>query len=695
MDKNTENVSPSPQPTMHKENEKHGKKSPSLKQQFKDQISKIEEKFQNRSHDKHKMNANVGEKSSDEMTSKDMKKEKDKEGSTSPKEKKGLKFGIRVFPPTVNEKLFGKSSKVEKEPEKMMEEKNPQEVKIDMDQVDNKDKQNEIQEFNRQGSVNSSGIKRDKNGIPQEIPAFMMNAANAARDGRKSNNSSDSKKKGKAPRPPMTSVDLNSSTDTMDTNLSMNVTDISTTSMSIITANNINNANTELEDELDRITEKYLNQTKNKLNFSDNFANTSGSTLNKTDDSMTNLDKIDSMKDNLNIDDVDDVILRQKEPSNSSTPKSDRKMSGNNFISELDTSDVDLPGYGKRLELNSSDITVHQANETEDLCDETRRAASLGDLSRFEIKKSLSDNNNVNSSTLERAQSLDITDNSMMNQKPSLALALSKNTSDLSDLTVIQQETKLSPVIYQIETKTKMEFKPEVKMDFKVDPLKMESKTDEMKNEMIEDTNKTDQSKINMDSNIPDDVKVTRYPFGSLERPKSDVLKKLMSQSIEIDMKPTKIENETPTATATAPSIVMMTPAIMKRTVTPPTPDSPNPPMMNGNMKSIVTIENSVDKKEDSTISTALADIKDRMTQILSIDTNHEEQPVSLTLINNTMDNNMNVAQVSPIFSSNNMGINSIKISTSDFTMKPVHQDKSISTTTIVSDADKKFAGEL
>lgn len=677
MDKTaTDNQSPSPLPAVHKENEKHGKKSPSLKQQFKDQISKIEEKFQNRSHDKHKMNANV-----DEMSSKDKENDMKKEGSVSPKEtsaKKGLKFGIRVFPPTMNEKLFGKSPSkvVAAEKEKEMEEVKPEDVKIDMDMVDNS-----ADAFDRKIDVNSSGIRRDKDGIPQEIPDFMMNAANAARDGRKSNNSSESRKsKGKAPKPPMTQIDLNASVDTMDTELNMTGTDISSTSMMNITANNANNTNMELEDELDRITEKYLNQTKDKLNFSDNFS-TASNLLNKTDDSITALDKIDKM----DMDDIDDVILRQKEPSNSSTPKSERKMSGKDFISELDTSDADLSTYGKRMELNSSDITVHQANESEDACDENRRAASLGDLSRFEMKKSLSENDHVNTSTLERAQSLDITDN--MNQKPCLSLAVTKNIADLSDLTTINGETnnKLSPVIYQMETKTKMEFKA--------------NGTDEL--------NKTDQTKIinNYETNIPDDVKVSRYPLGSLERPKSDVLKKLLAtKKTEIETKPVKIETE---VSSTAPSIVMMTPAIIKRTSSPPTSNSESstPPMTNGNMTSIVTIENSQEEHHEhpnveSIVSSIVSDIlQERMTKILSIDTNHHEmeQPVSLTLINNTIDNEpLGNSQISPIFSSNKNGVNSIKISPTEIHVKAPAPEKLISTTTIVNDmADKNFSGEI
>lgn len=669
MDKNMDsNTMTAILPVAHKENEK---KSPSLRQQFKDQITKIEEKFQNRSTDKQKAQTTVAvEKQGMDETHKG-----EKEGSASPNEpgKKGLKFGIRVFPPTVNEKLFGKArskSPPSVTPTPEMEKKN--DVKINIDEVDlNENKKPQVPErgqFNRQGSVNSSGIKRDANGIPQELPSYLQNAANAAFSGRKLNNDSGSRKsKGKAPtRPSMTQIDLDASTDTMDTNLSANITDISSTSLNNISANNTNNANMEIEDELDRITEKYLSMSKDKMNFSDNFMN--GSQLNKSyDDSITVFDKIEDMKDK--IDDIDEVVLREK-PSNTSTPKSERKAdSSKNFMEEMDTSDLDLSNYGTRMELNSSDITVHQANESEDACDETRRAASLGDLSRFEMKKSSSANDNVNSSTLERAQSLDITDNQLL-PKHQMPYALTKPTENLSNM--MSGEKKQLPVIYQMDTKSKVEFSNG-------------NHTED------EDVNKTDQTKITsitstQDTNIPDDIKVIRYPFGSLERPKSDVLKKLMGTTVvqKVEME----SQEDMTKSSKAPSIILMTPTAKPPAIpTEPTSELPAP-MTNGNLTSIVTVESQSEVVEQMPMD----DFKDKTT-ILTIDTN--EQPVSLTLVNNkmdkaTMDHN---GQASPIFSSNNFGVNSIKISTAEMKPQP-SVDKSISSTIIKNGSDNHFTGK-
>ena len=538
--------------------------------------------------------------------------------------KKGLKFGIRVLPATMNEKLFGRSkSKSPTPPAQMVENEKEKssDVKIDVDQIDGSNKMTtevtiECENFNRQGSVTSS-VKRDENGIPQELPSFMANAANAAKEGRKSSYDAEMRKsKAKAPRPPMVSVDLNESTQTMDTNLTVSVADISTDSINNMTANNMNNVNMEIEDELDRITEKYLNQSKDKLNFSDNFANSS--MLNNTDGSVTLFDKIEELKD-----DIDDVILRRKEPSNSSTPKCDRKELNKDFA--LDSSDLDLSNYGNGMEvLNTSDITVHQSNNNVDeddvQNDETRRAASLGDLSL--MKKSLTEKDCNNSSTLERAQSLDITDNNNLMPKQSLALGLSKPT---ADLTVINGES--DPTIY---TMTK-------------------SGGDGEEEEMIDEngTNKTDQTKMSTyesDMNIPDDVKVTRYPIitiGTMERePKSDVLKKILGTPTAVAANIQKM-NEMEIA---APSITLNNHVATSENV---------PMTCNNNISNstVVTIESN-------------SRIKDPAMDELSVDT-LEQQPVSLTLVNNTIDINTatDPNHMSPIFSSDFNGVNSIKIS--------------------------------
>lgn len=290
-------------------------------------------------------------------------------------------------------------------------------------------------------------------------------------------------------------------------------------------------------------------------------------------------------------------------PSNSSTPKFDRKQEvaldlNNSFT--LDSSDLDLPNYGNNNhQLNSSDITVHQTENNGDTDevpndDSARRAASMGDLSLM-MKKSLSEKDGGN---IERAQSLDITDNGSMS-KQSLALGLSKPT---TDLTVINGDDK--------------------------------------------------ENGYEHDTNIPDDLKVIRYPFGE---PKSDVLKTILGTSNAPKIEIMEVD-------ATAPSIVVMTNGNATTTV-----DEIVPMTMN---RSVVTIENNIEmnKKKNA------ADM-----EILSLDV--MEQPVSLTLINNTIVNNNNINNnnnsddpnhMSPVFSSDNFGVNSIKISSSVMDILPI-----------------------
>lgn len=142
---------------------------------------------------------------------------------------KGLKFGIRVLP------MIDTPSKLENDNENNANQVEKQtidqtnEATTTLPIVNKRTKtttttmktetttttsvmNNDI-EFQRQGSITSSGIRRDAAGIPQEIPNQMMQAALAAKDNRKSLASSNAattaddgskKSKGKAPNPPPT-----------------------------------------------------------------------------------------------------------------------------------------------------------------------------------------------------------------------------------------------------------------------------------------------------------------------------------------------------------------------------------------------------------------------------------------------------------------------------------------------------------
>nr|XP_029713219.1 formin-J-like isoform X2 [Aedes albopictus] len=620
-------------PTVHKENEKEPKKH-SFKQQMKEMI---EEKFQTKHSDVERKESNAGE------------------------GKKGHKFGIRVFPPSVNDKLFGKSptkvqadnennTNIEKKESTEIKEKSPSPPVVKKRTKELKPVPDVIvvesstttttsampAEFQRQNSLTSSGIKRDADGIPQEVPGYMMQAANAAKDNRKTATAAelDNKRKGKAPRPPQNeAMDMDESTATMDTTLSMDMTD----------------AVMQIEAEA-----KAKFNLSDRMNFSDNFTE---EVLNCTIESVAGIDKFE-----------------EQGPSNSSTPKSDRKKSSMTESMTHDEHDSDTeqsPTSSNKIELDSSDITVHQSspsptNSEEPMMDDSsRRTASLGDLSKLETQISNPGGSSA-TNTLERAQSLEITGDvvtvagagavvvgattvvpspkkrkasiegqiEMDSKEPKMAMGVDGltslqrnklkgasawgnledainsgellNSSSESDVrggsmedvveqqvtviengldsvkeiakeqlmeintTVIQMINEVVPMNGTVVSTEEEPMMEEVQMEKveivtimdKIAPAvivaeerKVEIKDNEREHVSLttinldyngvypvdsdENSNKTDHVKIaNYDTNIPDDVKVSRYPFGSLERPKSDVLKKLLGQKEELENTP-------------------------------------------------------------------------------------------------------------------------------------------------------------
>lgn len=153
--------------------------------------------------------------------------------------KKGMKFGIRVLPPNVSDKDFGKSpSKVQADNENNANmERIEMGVTIDTPPEATKRSKNKVGEatkaevnieFERQTSGYSSGIKRDAAGIPQEMPSEMMQAALMARDNRKgiASNEKAIKSKGKAPHPPaIVGDDENEEIAPIDVTLSLDAID--------------------------------------------------------------------------------------------------------------------------------------------------------------------------------------------------------------------------------------------------------------------------------------------------------------------------------------------------------------------------------------------------------------------------------------------------------------------------------------
>lgn len=249
------------QPKLPQAHEEHEKKN-SLKklQHF---IDLVEEKFQT--------------KSSSAASSDNVKAQ----ASASPRSdgKKGMKFGIRVLPPNVNDKEFGKSpSKVQADNENNANTERiemggkvsvtpPEATKRSKNKIGEVAKTEVNIEFERQTSTNSSGIKRDAAGIPQEMSSEMMQAALMAQDHRKGLTTNDkaAKLKGKAPRPPSAvDYDMNDNPETTDITLGV--------------------------DAIDSIPKLSIHD---KLNFTDHFC---GETLRKNDDSIL---KYDNMEKNI------------------------------------------------------------------------------------------------------------------------------------------------------------------------------------------------------------------------------------------------------------------------------------------------------------------------------------------------------------------------------------------------------------
>ncbi|XP_055693328.1 uncharacterized protein LOC129795843 [Lutzomyia longipalpis] len=566
--------------------------------------------------------------------------EPDKEAPASPTDKsKGLKFGIRVLPPNVNEKLFGKSPtkiQADNENNSNLEKNDTDDVKNqEVPPVAQKRKEKKVPEaaenatevgsFERTTVINSSGIKRDAAGIPQEVPDHMMQAAMSAKENRKSVVQDSGKKgKGKAPSPPPGEVE----------------------------------------------------EKGDVLNFTDNFV---------------------------------------KEPSTNSTPKSERKKSPSDTESQQADRTGDSDGEeepSSHIELSSNHITVHQLSDEE----EGRRTASLGDLSKIEASKSPTGGRS-NTATLERAQSLEIT------EQPGSVVTPKKRKAPAVDVDIfIEKEPRLSldmgggmealrgrlksanewgnleDAIYSIKdhadeehssdteslNRSDEDHKPDASNSLMKEIMAVADKFEAESRKVIEEVPKKTmdqllkekleeaQAALNDDSdlvpvvkpaipkrssletakvdtplrngnvrdvpreenitytpinvvdtfgtNVPDDVKVSRYPFGSLERPKSDVLKKLLAQKITLE------ERDAP----------------VNRTTMTILPDEQ-------------LIEN-------------------------------EPQPISLTLIGGVESDKTESSQISPVYSSDNMGVNSISISSME--IPPQQVETTSLTTRIVPDAD-------
>lgn len=215
-----------------------------------------------------------------------------------------------------------------------------------------------VEEFRRQNSITSSGIKRDKDGIPQEIPNHMLNAANAASAARKNRKST--------VEPPVAPIEVEKvEATTLDANVPDVVVRINKKSKGKAPAPPPVPKDKETEDE------KFIKIEKE--------ATIEAAIKSTVTDDLTMSDHIVSSGGHF-------------EYSSDSDNDTDQNSVINNTI-----------------ELNASDITIHHSSgnsesEGDVSSNDSRKAASLGDLSKYEKGR------NGNSGTLERAQSLDITD---------------------------------------------------------------------------------------------------------------------------------------------------------------------------------------------------------------------------------------------------------------------------------------------
>lgn len=144
--------------------------------------------------------------------------------------------------------------------------------------------------------------------------------------------------------------------------------------------------------------------------------------------------------------------LKKSKGKAPSPPEDSKQLSEDRYNSDSDLDEMDESKSSvNTIELNSSDITVHQASEEHGNNEEkqNRKTASTGDLTKI-VKTT-----KTSSGTLERAQSLDITDNQPIN---TLAIKKHKSVDEPSDnlndetLDDDSDEVKLSTMLNGLNT---------------------------------------------------------------------------------------------------------------------------------------------------------------------------------------------------------------------------------------------------
>ena len=139
-------------------------------------------------------------------------------------------------------------------------------------------------------------------------------------------------------------------------------------------------------------------------------------------------DKIDSIADYT--DALNDYVSKVRENKDDEARRQRLETRTNRRNSESDT-DSEIQNSFTTIELNPADITIHhtpvpEVDDDDEEDDIYRKAASLGDLSKYESKAS---------TTLERAQSLDMTDTGSKKRKAPLPPEdINESTEDLTKL---------------------------------------------------------------------------------------------------------------------------------------------------------------------------------------------------------------------------------------------------------------------
>ncbi|XP_076651287.1 uncharacterized protein LOC143358211 [Halictus rubicundus] len=128
-----------------------------------------------------------------------------------------------------------------------------------------------------------------------------------------------------------------------------------------------------------------------------------------------------------------DYVKKVRNSAEKPNSRGEQKMEGLMIDARQSESDTDseIQNNFTTIELNSADITIHrtpipETNDDDDEDDVYRKAASLGDLSKYECRTS---------ATLERAQSLDMTDTGTKKRKAPLPPEdINESTEDLTKL---------------------------------------------------------------------------------------------------------------------------------------------------------------------------------------------------------------------------------------------------------------------